>query len=136
MEVFSIFFHKYVLHGPLWSVHKTHHKPDRSPWELNDLVSVFFGLVSVACIVWGAQLAYYSLSSFGLGIAWYGLLYFLLHDLIVHRRFNSKWSRPRNRYLAALRRAHMQHHKYVERTPGESYGLFVFPKRFYTELKK
>lgn len=47
IELFSIFFHKYVLHGPLWFIHKTHHKPQAKGLEWNDLVSLSFAIVAI-----------------------------------------------------------------------------------------
>jgi len=43
MELAGWFIHKYLMHGPLWIIHKTHHRPSHSFFEWNDLFSVLFG---------------------------------------------------------------------------------------------
>ena len=136
MEGFSHFFHKHVLHGILWHVHRTHHRPSKSFFELNDAVSLFFGLLSTGLIVFGFDQGIAGMAYLGIGMAIYGMLYFILHDVVVHRRVKGVKYKPANRYFAALRRAHMQHHRHLDRTPGESYGLFIFPAKFYHQQKE
>ncbi len=61
---------------------------------------------------------------FGLGIALYGLLYFIIHDIFTHRRFfplNSK-----NKILLTVRAAHQRHHQSAEKDGMEPFGLFLF----------
>ena len=37
-EFTAWFNHKYIMHGPLWVLHKDHHKKDHKSWfERNDL---------------------------------------------------------------------------------------------------
>ena len=37
-EFTAWFNHKYIMHGPLWILHKDHHKKDHKSWfERNDL---------------------------------------------------------------------------------------------------
>lgn len=41
MELSGWFIHKYVMHGPLWMIHKTHHQHSKSFFEWNDLFSLY-----------------------------------------------------------------------------------------------
>ena len=42
-EFTAWFNHKYIMHGPLWVLHKDHHKKDHDSWfERNDLFFFFY----------------------------------------------------------------------------------------------
>lgn len=62
----------------------------------------------------------------GLGITLYGLIYFVVHDWFVHRRF--KTFKSNNAYLQAVRKAHKIHHKNRGKEKGKAFGL-LFVKR-------
>ncbi|MDP2041328.1 MAG: sterol desaturase family protein [Algoriphagus sp.] len=129
MEFSGWFIHKYLMHGPLWMIHKTHHQPSKSFFELNDLFSLLFGSVALILIVLGAELFDYRFW-IGMGISLYGVLYFVLHDVLVHRRL--KWfDRPRNTFLKGIFKAHQAHHRTNQKEDAVSFGLFVVPKKFF-----
>ena len=71
----------------------------------------------------------------GLGIAAYGLAYFLVHDIFIHQRF--KFLRNSNNwYLRGLRRAHKMHHKHLGKEHGECFGMLFVPfKYFFEEMR-
>lgn len=127
MEGFSWTVHKYLFHGPLWFIHKSHHETGHKHFEANDLFSLFFGLAAIILIYFGS-LKYDSRFWIGIGISLYGMIYFIFHDIFVHNRlksFNSK-----NKLLLSIRRAHKMHHKSMVKLPSESYGLLFFPKKY------
>lgn len=129
MEISGWFIHKYLMHGPLWMIHKTHHEPSKTFFELNDLFSVLFGGVAIVLIIKGAETLDYRFWM-GMGISLYGLLYFILHDVLVHRRL--KWfDRPNNAFLKGIFKAHQAHHRTNQKEDAVSFGLFVFPKKFF-----
>lgn len=117
MEVAAWAMHKYVLHGPLWVLHRSHHEPHDGQWERNDWVIVFYALLSGgACVAGGLWLGV------GLGIALYGTVYFLLHDVLIHRRL--RWlGKPVGRYLRAMDIAHKIHHATKGRDGARSFGM-------------
>lgn len=129
MELFSYLFHKYVMHGLLWSIHKTHHVKSKGFFELNDVFSLSFGIIATALVIVGAE--HYDWRFWvGCGIMLYGAVYFVVHDVFIHRRI--RWiERSNSRYLQALQRAHKAHHKYTERSPGEEYGLLWISRRYW-----
>lgn len=134
MEVSGWFIHKYLMHGPLWMIHKTHHQPSKSFLEWNDLFSLLFGSIAVGLILIGASNLDYRFW-IGIGITLYGVLYFFLHDVLVHRRL--KWfDRPKSLFLKAIFRAHQAHHKTNQKDGAVSFGLFLIPKEFLKEEKK
>lgn len=129
MEFSGWFIHKYLMHGPLWMIHKTHHQPSKGFFELNDMFSLLFGSVALILIVLGAELFDYRFW-IGMGISLYGVLYFVLHDVLVHRRL--KWfDRPRNTFLKGIFKAHQAHHRTNQKEDAVSFGLFVVPKKFF-----
>lgn len=131
MELAGWAIHRYLMHGPLWAIHKTHHQPTKSFFELNDLFSVLFGSVAVMLIFRGVDSFDYRFW-LGVGISLYGLLYFILHDVWVHRRL--KWfGKPRNTFLKGIFKAHQAHHRTNQRDEAESFGLFFVPKKFFKE---
>ncbi|MBA4300936.1 beta-carotene 3-hydroxylase [Algoriphagus alkaliphilus] len=129
MEFSGWFIHKYLMHGPLWMIHKTHHQPSKTFFELNDLFSVLFGSIALILIFTGVESLDYRFWM-GVGISLYGVLYFVLHDVLVHRRL--KWfDRPRNTFLKGIFKAHQAHHRTNQKEDAVSFGLFVVPKKFF-----
>ncbi len=122
MEIFSYFVHRFVFHGMLWRIHQTHHGA-RKFVELNDLFSIVFAVASISLMIFGNS----DLFAIGLGIAIYGGIYFITHDLFTHRRFlpfNST-----NKILLTIRSAHQRHHQSSEKLGIEPFGLFFFNYR-------
>ena len=131
MELFSWFIHKYVFHGPLWMIHKTHHGHQKAGFfEWNDIFSLLFALISLYLMYIGFanKNIYFWI---GCGISLYGMIYFILHDWIIHSRFKSV--KVHNRYLKGIIRAHKIHHKYLHKFPSEEFGLLFVSKKY---LKK
>jgi beta-carotene 3-hydroxylase len=135
LEAFSYVVHRWFFHGVLWKIHRTHHYPRKGAFELNDLFSVGFGLASILLIVFAEYPLLESVSfPIGLGIAIYGVLYFLAHDLFTHRRFLPFASG--NKVLLSIRTAHQHHHQTVEKTGQEPFGLFVYNYRQFAGKRK
>lgn len=135
MEVFSYFVHRYVFHGIFWRVHRTHHVARKGWFELNDVFSLIFGAISVLLMIFAEKPLLNSISfPIGLGIAVYGIFYFIVHDAFTHRRFvpfNSG-----NLMFNVIRSAHQRHHQTAEKKGIEPFGLFVFDYKKYTEKTK
>jgi len=125
MECFSWFIHKYLFHGVLWFLHKSHHQKTHSFFEWNDLFAVLFAAASLYLMYKGKEDFDYRFF-IGLGITLYGLIYFVIHDWFVHRRF--KTFKSNNAYLKAVRRAHKIHHKNRKREKGRAFGLLFVRK--------
>lgn len=129
MEFSGWFIHKYIMHGPLWNIHKTHHEPSKSFFELNDLFSLLFGSIAIVLIFLGVDGLDYRFW-IGVGISLYGVLYFIIHDVLVHRRV--KWfERPKNSFLLGIFRAHQAHHSTNKKNDAVSFGLFIVPKKYF-----
>jgi beta-carotene 3-hydroxylase len=128
MEFIAWFTHKYVMHGFLWILHKDHHKPDHHRFERNDLFALIFAVPSVVCIIKGSLAGIDSIFLIGIGIALYGMAYFLYHDVLVHNRV-FRLNIPNNRYFKAIVRAHLDHH-----AGKKNYGfLFMVPWEYFRE---
>ena len=120
MELVATAVHRYVMHGPGWAWHKSHHEAGDALFERNDLYAVLFALLSVALFAGGSL--WEPLWWIGAGTVAYGLLYALVHDGLVHRRFPLGRS-PRRGYLKRLVQAHRLHHAVREREGAVSFGF-------------
>jgi beta-carotene 3-hydroxylase len=134
MEIFSYVLHRWVFHGILWKIHLTHHTKRHGLFEANDFFSLFFTGLAIVLLAVGV---FDPLGSpafpLGLGMTIYGLLYFVVHDLMTHRRF-FPMSAPAG-WMDAVRRAHLAHHQSIDKEGREPFGLFLFPYRKYAEPK-
>jgi beta-carotene 3-hydroxylase len=62
----------------------------------------------------------------------YGLSYFLIHDVLIHQRFD--WfKRTDNLYFRAIRKAHKVHHKHLYKEDGECFGMLYVPIKYFRE---
>lgn len=136
MEFMAWFTHKYVMHGFLWFLHKDHHQPNPNTFfEKNDSFFLVYAIPSWLCIMLGMMWGNAFSVGLGFGILAYGMTYFLIHDVLIHRRF--KWfDKIQNPYFKALRKAHKVHHKNRFKEEGSCFGLLVVPRKFYQEQKK
>ncbi|MFC3560759.1 sterol desaturase family protein [Pedobacter jamesrossensis] len=126
MECFSWFIHKYLFHGPLWFMHKSHHERSKSFFEWNDLFAILFAVIALYLMFIDRENRSVKFSV-GLGITLYGLIYFIVHDWFVHRRF--KTFKSNNTYLKAVRKAHKIHHKNRSKSNGKAFGLLFVRKK-------
>jgi beta-carotene 3-hydroxylase len=130
MEFTAWFMHKYVMHGIFWKIHEDHHQPTPHFFEKNDLFFLIFAIPSWLCIMLGFMNNNSFSIGFGFGIAAYGIVYFLVHDVLIHRRF--KWfDKTQNHYFKAIRKAHKVHHKNQNKEKGECFGMLVVPKKYF-----
>lgn len=121
--------HKYLMHGALWNLHLDHHVPIGSAVQKNDAFALIFAIPSFFSILIGSQFGMPLLAVGGYGIMAYGAVYFVVHESIIHRRFN--FVRSQNRYFLALIRAHAQHHAVRTKEGANNFGmLFIHPKYF------
>lgn len=125
MEVFSIVAHKYVMHGFGWGWHRSHHEPRHGWFEKNDLFAVVFAGVAIALIYAGSR-GSHPLEWIGAGMTAYGLLYFVAHDGLVHRRWPFQYV-PRRGYLKRLYQAHRMHHAVAGKDGAVSFGFLYAP---------
>jgi len=130
MEGVAWFSHKYIMHGPLWFIHKSHHVVVRGPFQINDLFALIFAVPSWLFMQSGAMAGFDYRFYIGIGIALYGVWYFIVHDVFVHQRV--KWLKStKNKYLQGLRRAHKVHHKSLVKENGECFGFLYVPKKYH-----
>ena len=98
MEFVAWFAHKYIMHGVLWFLHKDHHQVDKNKkFQKNDYFFLIFAIPSIICLAVGAE-SYNYLFFIGLGILLYGLAYFMIHEVIIHRRLPPP-SKTKSKYI-------------------------------------
>lgn len=124
MEAVAHVAHRWIMHGVGWSWHRDHHEPHAGWFERNDRFALVFALLAIALLV--SDLGRTGRFWVGAGMTLYGLLYALLHDGLVHRRFPNGWI-PRGRYVTRLMQAHHLHHAVHARVGCVSFGFLYAP---------
>jgi beta-carotene 3-hydroxylase len=128
MEAFAYAAHRWLMHGPGWFLHESHHRPRSGRFELNDLYGVIFAAPSITLIFGGLHWGWGSWAVWvGAGIAAYGAIYFGFHDLIVHKRLNHRYV-PRSTYMKRIVQAHRLHHAVETKEGTVSFGFLVAPR--------
>tara|TARA_B100000700_G_scaffold329855_1_gene453256 strand:+ start:3892 stop:4347 length:456 start_codon:yes stop_codon:yes gene_type:complete len=130
MEGVAWFTHKYIMHGFLWNLHKSHHKVHKHFFEMNDLFAVIFSIPSILLIYIGYSYESYSiLKYFGIGIFLYGVAYVIFHDIIVHRRIKINF-KINSEYMKRIMNAHYVHHKVHTKEGAKAFGFLFAPKKY------
>jgi beta-carotene 3-hydroxylase len=120
MEPVTWATHRFVMHGPGWLLHASHHRSRRRGFEANDVYPVVFAsIVMIALWVGFHAVSWRWLVPASVGVTLYGVAYAFVHDGAVHGRLPSgTWFRGR---VARLVAAHLVHH----RTGGEPFGMLL-----------
>lgn len=136
MEFNAWFLHKYVMHGFLWFLHEDHHQPTGKSYQKNDFFALIFAVPSFLFILFDSFFSIPVLGAIGYGVMAYGIVYFTVHEVIIHRRWKLFHVRN-NWYVEALNVAHKVHHAKLGKEGGESFGmLLVAPKYFADALER
>ena len=127
MEGVAYVAHRWVMHGFMWWLHKSHHEPRTGVFEANDWFAVLGALPAIAMIFAGSQLGFGTgWMWIGIGVTVYGVIYFGFHDIIVHRRKEIGWV-PRGRWMKRIVQAHRLHHVVETKAGTVSYGFIYAP---------
>ena len=127
MEGVAYAAHRWIMHGPGWCLHASHHRPRTGWFEANDLYAAIFAIPSVLLLWAGVHLGWGAgYACAGAGIAAYGAIYFGFHDVIVHRRLHHRYV-PRSAYMKRIVQAHRLHHAVETRDGSVSFGFLVAP---------
>lgn len=134
MEFVAWSSHRWIMHGPMWFLHSSHHGDGKEKLEANDLFGVFFSLISIGLIWFGKDGRFFILG-LGFGMAAYGLGYLIMHDILTHGRFG-KVKLPRNPYILRLIRAHRIHHSRDALDGTRNFGFLWAPKNATEKISK
>jgi beta-carotene 3-hydroxylase len=127
MEGVAYVAHRWVMHGPGWVLHASHHRPRLGNWEYNDLYAAIFATPSILLILGGVQLGWGAWATWvGAGIAAYGAIYFAFHDVIVHKRIAHRYV-ARSAYMKRIVQAHRLHHAVETKEGTVSFGFLWAP---------
>jgi len=128
MEGVAYAAHRWLMHGPGWFLHASHHRTRKGWFELNDFYGIIFALPSILLIFGGLQLGWGSWAVWvGAGISVYGIIYFVFHDVIVHRRIAHRYV-ARSPYMKRIVQAHRLHHVVETREDAVSFGFLLTPR--------
>ncbi len=128
-ELVAWFTHKYIMHGLLWSWHRSHHTKHSHFLERNDLFVIVFSTPAIFLFCYATLLSYNPyLIAVAIGITCYGVFYMAFHDIIVHQRIRWRIKR-KSKYLQRMINAHYVHHSRHTKEGCEAFGfLFAFKK--------
>ena len=127
MEGVAYVAHRWVMHGFMWGLHRSHHEPRHGLLEANDWFAVMGALPAVALIFAGTVLGWgNALLWLGVGVTGYGIIYFGFHDIVVHRRLPISWV-ARGRWMKRIIQAHRLHHVVETRAGTVSFGFIYAP---------
>lgn len=127
MEGVAYVAHRWVMHGPGWFLHESHHRARHGNFELNDLYAAIFAVPSIVLLAGGVQFGWWpGFIWIGAGIAAYGAIYFGFHDVIVHKRLDHRYV-PRSRYMKRIVQAHRLHHAIESKHGTVSFGFLWAP---------
>ena len=99
-------------------------------WIYVILFAIVFAVVSITTFALGTYVeGLWFLFWIGLGVAFYGIFYFVFHDVIVHRRIKIKFI-AKHPYMKRIMKAHYVHHKVHSREGAEAFGFLYAPKKY------
>lgn len=128
MEGVAYVAHRWVMHGPGWFLHASHHRARTGMFEANDLYAVIFAVPSIVMLYGGVQLGWWpGFVWIGAGVAAYGAIYFGFHDVIVHQRIAHRYV-ARSAYMKRIVQAHRLHHVVETKAGTVSFGFLWAPK--------
>jgi beta-carotene 3-hydroxylase len=127
MEAITYLVHRFVMHGALQSLHRSHHRNAAAAFakktpEPNDVFPLAFSVLVIGGVSMGFNISGAAwLLPVLVGVTVYGMVYTIIHDGIIHGRI--RWmKRVQSDWSTSLDTAHREHH----RTNGEPYGM-LFP---------
>ncbi len=129
MEIVAWFLHKYVMHGFGWFLHEDHHRYTKGSLEKNDIFGLFFSMVSFLLIMTGFFGGFDIRFPIGVGVACYGIGYFIVHDTFFHRRIKIKY-RPKSNYMKRVLHSHTIHHQKSTAHKGVCFGFLYASKKY------
>ena len=132
MEFVAWSTHKYIMHGFLWTWHKSHHSIRKGIFEKNDLFAIVFSIPAIVLIITGSYYEVYEIMFIGFGVTAYGVFYVLFHDIIVHRRINIRF-KAKSDYLKRIINAHYIHHRKHTKHGCEAFGFLYAPRKYAAE---
>ena len=126
MELVAYSTHRWIMHGPMgWGWHRSHHEEHDHAFEKNDLYGIVFSVIAILLFLTG-ELWWPSLWWIAVGMTVYGLIYFVIHDGLVHQRWPFRYV-PRRGYFRRLYQAHRLHHAVEGREDCVSFGFIYAP---------
>jgi beta-carotene 3-hydroxylase len=129
MEGVAWFLHKYVMHGFGWFLHEDHHRSSKGRFEKNDLFGLFFSILSFSLILTGSLHGFDFKFPIGIGVMFYGMGYFLVHDIFFHKRIKLKY-KPESNYVKRILHAHSIHHQKSKPHSGICFGFLYASKKY------
>jgi len=132
------------MHGFLWKWHVDHHRNDHQKnlpekteekkLEKNDIFFLIYAIPAIILMIAGISTSFFPIVYIGIGITLYGFIYFVVHDVIIHKRINIPFlQKQHNSLVRAIIKAHTAHHHPKSKDDFDNFGLLIFPRRFFND---
>mgnify|MGYP002639648155 CR=1 FL=1 len=131
MEFIANFTHRNIMHGFMWFWHEDHHRKKPKVFEKNDVFFMIFASPSMALLISNLWFPSIITTAIGFGIMFYGMAYFIVHDLIIHQRISNEFLR-KNKYVQALIQAHKDHHANINKDGCDNFGMLYVAKKYFS----
>jgi beta-carotene 3-hydroxylase len=119
MEPVAYASHRWLMHGPGWGLHASHHEGRPRGFEANDWYPVGFAAATVVAMSVATSRRWRTVLAAGAGVTAYGAAYGVVHEIYAHRRVPAL--RKRFRTFETLGQRHLHHH----RRGGEPFGMLA-----------
>lgn len=100
MEGVTRLLHRFVINGFGWSLHEDHHRYTEGSLQKNDTFAGILSLLTFMLIFINAR-ELNILFRIGLGVAIYGLGYFVFHYVWFHKKIKTKY-KPKSSYMKKI----------------------------------
>lgn len=119
-EPLTALAHRRMMHGFAWGWHRSHHQTVARTFEGNDLFPVVFAASTIVALAVGVSVpSLHFLVPVGIGVTLYGFAYFVVHEVVIHRRL--RFVPVPDGFLRYWRDAHNVHHIFGR----EPYGFLA-----------
>lgn len=129
MEIVARLMHKYLMHGILWSLHKDHHINMGHKIQRNNIFGAIFAVVSIFLFIETFKTGDSIFAFAGIGMALYGLAYWVVHDMLIHNYRPHLGNRKFHGYLGRLVEVHRLHHVQDGKGKGINWGFVLYLPR-------
>ncbi|MFA8449344.1 MAG: hypothetical protein ACEPOW_01480 [Bacteroidales bacterium] len=133
MEFFAYAINRHIIYGPLWYMKSRSSKKSYSKKKGNPFFAVFFSALFILCLYIGTHSYMHELVYIAIGIFIYGIMFFILQDILVHRKVRIFVFRASKLYYRVVITAY----KAYKNDPRKAFYPLIPPFKFFRhEIKR
>jgi beta-carotene 3-hydroxylase len=105
---------------------------EKKRFEKNDRFFLVYAIPAIVLMMTGIALHKSALIFIACGITLYGFTYFIVHDVIIHKRLPIKFlHRNHSHFIRSVIKAHTAHHRPKSKDDFNNFGLLVFRFKYF-----